>query len=264
MPRRSHLILVALAGFVLSLVLFAPAATLAGWLQPRLGSIELVGVDGTLREGRVAAIRKDGRTLIDALRWRWRLSDLLLGRFGADLSADGSVLLDGRVSRSFGSLRAQDLRLSGTLAPLLAAANQPFAPLDGQLALDLTRLRLQDRWPVDAEGVIRIDRLAWTLARTPLLLGSYEATLAPDGADLVATVRTLAGALEVNGDARAKPDRSYELHLQLKPRSNAPPMLQNLLNSLGAPDPQGFYHLRREGRLAAAADDSVPAAAETP
>lgn len=247
MPSKKLLIAALALSFVVSLVLGAPAAVLYGWLQPKLGTVELVGIDGSLHEGRAAALQIDARPIIEQLHWRLRLSDLLLARLGADLDSRGPLRLHGHLSRSIASLHARDLHLSGGLRAALAAAGQPFAPLDGELELTLERLKLRGNWPVDAEGKLHIEKLAWTLARDPLLLGSYEAIITPDGDDLVATISTLAGALEVNGDARAKADRSYALHLQLRPRKGAPPMLLNLLNSIGAPDPQGFYHLRREG-----------------
>lgn len=248
MPSKKILITAVALSFVLSLILMAPAAVLYGWLQPKLGSVELVGVDGSLRDGSAAALQIGGRPVVEQLHWRLRLSDLLLARFGADLDSRGALLLDGHVSRSLMSVQAHDLRVSGSLRAVLAAIGQPFAPLDGELGLALDHLKLRGNWPVAAEGKVQVDKLAWTLARDPLLLGSYQAVLTEDGDDLVATISTLGGALEVNGDGRVKADRSYELHLQLRPRNGAPPMLQNLLNSLGAPDPQGFYHLRREGK----------------
>lgn len=248
MPKKKILIVALALSFVLSLFFNAPAAVLYGWLQPRLGTLELVGVDGHLREGQVAAVQLNGRPLIEQLHWKLRLSDLLLARLGVDLDARGSTLLSGHVSRSFGSLRARELRVAGGLKTVLAAVNQPFAPLDGELGLALEQLILRQNWPRHAQGTVRVDKLSWTLARDPLVLGSYQAVIAPDGDDVVATISTLGGALEVSGKARARPDRHYELHLQMRPRGNAPPMLLNLLNSLGAPDPQGYYHLRKEGQ----------------
>ncbi|WP_028006702.1 type II secretion system protein N [Solimonas flava] len=250
MKRRTLYALVGALTFLVSLVLLAPAATLYGWLKPGLGDkVALAGVDGTLRDGSAAVVLVSGRPLAEQLHWRLRLSDLLLGRLGAELDSRGGVLISGHISKGYNSVRAADLRIGAGLKPLLSAFGQPFAPIDGQASLDLPTLKLLDNWPVDANGTLRVQGLAWTLAKEPIVLGDYEATISRDGSDMVALVHTLAGSLEVAGDARAKADRSYELHLQLRPKADAPPLVQNLLRSLGNPDPQGYYHLRRQGKL---------------
>ena len=250
MSRRSLYVLVGTLSFLVSLVLLAPVATLYGWLKPRLGNVvEFAGVDGTLRDGSVAMVLLRGQPLVDKLHWRLGLGELLLLRVGADLDSSGRLLLAGHVSKGFNTVRAHDLRVAGPLKPLLAAVGQPFAPIDGQAQIDIARLKLLGDWPSDVEGTLQIRGLAWTLAKDPLVLGDYEATFSRDGNDVVALVHTLGGALDVAGDARAKADRSYELHLQLRPKPDAPPLLPNLLRSLGTPDAQGYYHLRREGKL---------------
>lgn len=249
MKRRTLLGLAAAFSFLVSLVIAAPAALVFGWLQPPLGNLQFAGIEGSLGRGQLAAVMINGRPLVERLQWRLRFSDLLLARIGADLSSSGATLLDGHVSRGFGALRADHLRAVGSLQTLLLAAGQAFVPLDGKAALQLDELKLRDNWPSSAQGSIRVERLSWTLSREPLVLGSYEASVAPDGDDLAASVKTLSGPLEVGGGGRAKPDRSYELHLIIKPAAGAPPMLASLLQSLGPPDAQGQYHLRREGKL---------------
>lgn len=250
MRLRTLYVLAGTLTFVFSLVLLAPAATVYGWLKPKLGdAVTLAGIDGSLRDGHVAAVLVGGRPLVEKLHWKLSLGELLLMRLGLDLDSSGATLMSGHVSKGFGVVRGHDLRIASSLKSLLAASGQPFAPLDGQASLELSRLKLHGDWPSDAEGTLRVQGLAWTLARDPVVLGDYQADIKPDGNDIVALVHTLGGSLDVNGDARAKADRSYELHLQLRPKSDAPPLVVNLLRSLGNPDPQGFYHLRREGTL---------------
>lgn len=250
MRTRSLYVLVGTLSFVISLVLLAPAATVYGWLQPKLGdAVTLAGVEGSLRDGKAAAVLVRGQPLTDKLHWKLSLGELLLARIGLDLESSGSTLMTGHVSKGFGVIRGTDLRIASGLKALMTAFGQPFAPVDGQASLELTRLKMSGNWPSDAEGTLRIQGLAWTLARDPVVLGDYEADIKPDGSDLLALVHTVGGALDVNGDARAKLDHSYELHLQLRPKADAPPLVINLLRSLGSPDPQGYYHLRREGKL---------------
>src|SRR3546814_17287173 len=101
----------------------------------------------------------------------------------------------------------------------MSVFGQPFAPIDGQANLELTRFKMIGDWPSDIEGSLRIQGLAWTLARDPVVLGDYQADIKPDGNDLLALVHTIGGSLDVNGDARAQPAHSYELHLQLDRKS---------------------------------------------
>ncbi|MFT4045343.1 MAG: type II secretion system protein N [Solimonas sp.] len=249
MRLRTLYVLVGTIVFVASLILLAPAATLYGWFKPRSANFELAGLGGTLRDGSAAAVIVGGLPLIERLHWHLSLPELLLARLGADLDSGGGTLLAGHVSKGFNTLRARDLRIVSGARPLLAASGQPFAPVGGEVHLDLAQLKLLGGWPTDIAGTLRIQNLAWTLAKDPIVLGDYEATFTRDGNDIVAHVQTLGGALDATGEARAKADHSWELHLQLRPKADAPPLLPNLLRSLGEPDPQGYYHLRRQGKI---------------
>ena len=91
--------------------------------------------------------------------------------------------------------------------------------------------------------------LGWKLGRESVLLGDYAATLDNETGGVKAEIATLSGVLEISGKARLGDDRSYEVDLQMRPKPNAPPMVPNLVRTLGAPDSQGWYHVRRRGQL---------------
>lgn len=249
-------LLLGLLVFVIGLVVYAPAATLYGWTRPAADAppspVALSGVSGTLFDGQAAAINLQNRPLLSNLSWSLQPAKLLLGRLAYHLTTNpvgsDALLLDGRVGVGIGGTRISDLKLNGGIRSLMAAAGQPFVPVNGQAALNLEHLRLRNGWPSDAAGELQVVGLAWTLARDPVPLGDYAATLSRDKDDLVALIRTVSGPLELNGDARARPDRSYELHLQLKPKPDAPAMVLNLVRSLGQPDAQGYYHIRQKGQ----------------
>lgn len=253
MSLRTSL-LIGLAAFLGFLVWHLPATHLYAGSLPKEGTaaLQLHGLSGALGEGRASGLSLRQQPVLGGLHWQLRPLSLLLGRLSADVEAADPILTAG-VSVGLGGLRVRDLRLNGNLRPLLAAAGQPFLPLDGQVGLDFGALRIRGGWPTAAEGRIELRQLHYTLARDPVLLGDYTASVQPEGDDLVLLVQTQGGALEVNGDGRIKPDRHYELHLQLKARPGAPPMVQNLLRSLGDPDAQGYYHLRRQGQAPAEA-----------
>lgn len=264
MVRKRVLLIAAALSFTLSLLFGLPAALLYGWLQPRLMTVQLFGVDGSVLDGQAAALRVNGAPVLERLQWRLSLTDLLLARVGFDLEAAGSAPLQGHLSRSLTALRASDLRLSSPLKPWLAAFGQAYAPIDAQLDLDVPLLRLEKDWPRDAKGEIKLLNLSWTLARDPVVLGSFQADLSHEGEDVLALIHTLGGPLEVNGDARARADYSYELHLQLKPKADAPPLVQNFLQSLGQPDAQGYYRIHRVGRAPGAPPPQLPPGAPAP
>lgn len=254
--KRGGLVLLGVLVFVLTLVFNAPAPRLQAWVAASLAAqgIQLQGVEGTLSSGRASQIDLGGNPLIRDLGWTMRRWQLLMGRASFALSGgrDGQ-LIDGTASVvPSGTLTLRDFKLVTPLKDALAAAGYPFMPVEGQLGLDLQTLRLRQRWPEKAEGTLTLRGLGWKLGREPLLLGDFEAKMEDDTGGSKAVIRSLSGALEVSGHARLGDDRSYDVDLQMRPKADAPPMVGNLVRNLGQPDTQGWYHLRRQGRLGAA------------
>lgn len=249
--KLRHYVLAGVLVFFAALLLHAPAATLYGWIARSPASLQVRGIEGTLLSGRAAQLLRGSQPLLSAVGWSLQPWNLLLARLSYRIQAGGApLLLDGSASAGLGGLRLREVKGSGDLRALAAAAGQSFVPVSGQIGFDLQSLRLRDAWPAVAEGRIRIGALSWALGREPVLLGDYEAQISTEDADIVARVATLSGVLDAAGDARLKPDRSYELRLQLRPRPDAPPLVANLLQQLGAPDAQGHYLLRQSGQLA--------------
>ncbi len=255
--KRGSLVALGLLVFVLTLAFQAPATRLQSWVAAALAQsgVQLQGVDGTLAEGRAVQVDLQGSPLVRDLGWKMRKLHLLLGRASFALAGgrDGQ-LVEGTASVvPSGTLTLNDFRIVMPLKDGLAAAGYPFMPVEGQLGLDLRSLKLRERWPRKAQGTLSLRGLGWKLGREPVLLGDYDAALDNETAGVKADVRTLSGALEVSGTARLGDDRSYDMNLQMRPKPNAPPMVANLVRNLGQPDTQGWYHLRRQGRLDATA-----------
>lgn len=254
MSRRS-LLLLGLAVFLVTALLRAPVATLYAYAAPRLGDgvVQPTGLTGTISEGRMTQLGYAGRPVVRDLGWKLSPLWLLLGRASFSLSggADGTIVDGSAHVVPSGAWTLSDFRLAGPLKPLLAAMGQPFVPVDGTLGTDLRALKLRAQWPVHAEGTLVARGLVWKLGRDPVALGDYEALLEDVTGGVKATVRTLSGALEVTGDALLSDDRSWELNLKMRPKPDAPPILPNLVRSIGQPDPEGYYHVRRKGQMAA-------------
>jgi general secretion pathway protein N len=244
--------LVVLGGvaFLATLLLHAPAALVYAWVQKPAQAVRLHGVHGTVASGGFAALSVNNRTTLRDARWTLRPAWLGLLRVAADVEAGDEAVVRARVSRApFGALRVSRLNAAGSVKTLLQMLGQPPLPVEGQARLDVPLLRLDGGVPVEAEGGIEVDGLAWTLARNPLALGSFNAAVTTDPQGILASFGSGPGPLEVGGTAVLKPDRSYVLDLQLRPRPGAPEQLLALLRSLGPADGQGWHHLRRQGAL---------------
>lgn len=250
--RRRHLILLGLAGFLAGLLLQAPAATVYGWLLPKESPPAYVaqGLQGSVSQGRFAALLMGGRPLLEDVSWNLRSLGLLIGRAAFRVEGGRTTLVSGGVSISaLGTLRLSDFVATGSVKPLLAAAGQAYLPVDGQVRLDLRHLRLSKGLPQSVEGELQAQGLAWTLAREPLQLGDYRAELSTEDGEQRVKISSVSGPLELNGNGRFTEDQSYELELKFRPKPEASPMLRNLVASAGAPDLQGYYTVRQKGKL---------------
>lgn len=252
MKLRS-LLLAGLPVLLLALLVCAPAASLYGWLRPgdQPSAIELFGLEGNLSAGRVAGVVVNGRTVLADLDWRLRPQQALLGRLGLSLKATKDpTLLDGALSISpLGTLRLQDFRANAGLRPLMAGLGYPFLPVDGQVGLEFDHLTAAKRQLRDAEGSVQLLGLAWALGANPTPLGDFRADVTTADGVIVAKLSSVSGPLDLDGEARLLADQTWEFQARLKAKPGAPPMLQNMLQQLGAPGTQGYYQLRRQGAL---------------
>jgi general secretion pathway protein N len=249
--QRRYLLLLGLLGFAATLALHTPAALLYAWSGPRPETgLQLHGIQGTLGQGGFSALSVQNRPVLRDVSWSLHPAWLAMLRLTADVQAAGDTVIRARVSRApFGALRVSDLNAAGTVKSLLGMAGQAALPVEGQLRLDLPVLRLEDGVPVAAEGSADLENLAWTLAREPMVLGSFNAGLSTDDKGILVNIGSGPGPLEAAGTATLSKDRLYDLHLQLRARPEATPALQSYLRSLGQPDAEGWYHIRRNGSL---------------
>ncbi len=249
----ARLILLGAAVFIGALLMTLPAARVLAPLQ--VPGLQLFGIEGNLASGRIHGVASNNRPLLEELHWQLSPLQLLLVRLGYEVSgniasANTDETFAAKLSLSpLGRWTVRELKAGLSLRSLAAMAGQTYLPLEGRAQLDLNELNWKQGKPLVAQGSLKLAELRWTLAQTPLPLGDYEAVVTPKGEDLEVKINTLSGPLEVEGEGSYKADRSYELRLQLRPRNGADPALQNLLRTLGNPDNQAWYHLRRNGQL---------------
>lgn len=250
--KRRWLVLIGVLAFLGTAVLHAPVDRLYGALSARLpdSTLALHGVHGTLSHGGVAGISKNQRAWLGEIDWTLRPAWLALLRLTADLKMRGDPQLQMTISRSvLGRLRLGDLEAQGTVKSLLLLAGLPPLPVEGQARLIIDSVQFSGGLPAQVDGLAEIHGLIWTLARDPMVLGDFNANLATDDKGVFAQLASASGPIELSGEARLAPDRSWDFHVQLKPRPEATPQVLALVHSLGNPDNGGWYHLRRRGTL---------------
>jgi general secretion pathway protein N len=248
-----HLLIVGILVLLTGLLIHAPAAVVYAWT---LGArtdlpVRVHGIRGQLFAGSAAQLSYGNRPIASDLHWKLRPASLLLGRAAFHVRSGGAPLLfDGVLASGLGGTRVSGLKASGELRALAALAGQSFIPVNGQAGIDLDHLLLKDQWPHAAEGRIQLLSLSWALGQ-PVVLGDFEAQLRSEDGNIIAAVTTLSGVVDVLGDARLNTDRSYAVDLRLRPRTDAPPMLINMLQSLGPADSEGYHRLRQGAGLVA-------------
>lgn len=247
---RKQLLVAAAVVFALTLVSRIPAALLYSAFKPKDSILLMHGLQGPWSAGSVSGVSYNTRLVAQDLHWRLQPLQLLLGRMALQVKGGGQIAtLEGAVAAGLGGVRVSDFRFAGGIKSLAAAAGYAYVPVDGQAGGMVEKLVLKNGVLNHAEGSFDLRGLAWTLARDPLLLGDFHADITTAPEAITAIITSPAGPLETSGTATLSPDQSYELDLLVKPKPGASEMLQNYVKTLGAPDPQGFYHLRQRGKL---------------
>ena len=243
-------------GFLCGALMRAPAGTLAfyGWLKPAAQgapAAEVYGLQGTVGAGELTGMQIGNRRLLLDLHWQFHPLWLLLGQARFHITGSGNeTSTQGDIGFApFHTIRLHAFQASGAIKPLLAAAGQAFLPVDGKAGVDADDIVFKNGIPQKLAGTVRVQQLVWTLARDPVPLGDFQAVVSPDHGDSLAKIESTGGPMELAGDARFAADQSYTVDLKFRLKPDATPMLRNLVAGAGAPDAQGWYHLRQSGKL---------------
>jgi general secretion pathway protein N len=247
---RTQLIGTGVIAFALALIVQAPMPVLYGWLAPKESKIELYGLQGSVLHGSVAGIGMQGKPAWQELHWTLRPLHLLTGRLVADVETSMPAVVKSRVAMAPWGKSLSGVHASGSLRALLSAVGQGYLPIEGQMTAELDSVSLSNNLPTAADGTLLVEGLSWTLAKDPVVLGNFRATAATENDQIQLKVESVSGPLDVSGSVNVDREQAYTVDLRVKLKPDANQMVQTLVRSLGQPDPQGYYHIKRQGKLA--------------
>lgn len=248
-----RLLLVGSVVLILALLVNLPARHVLGWIGLQ-DSVAMEGVTGTVWSGGAAAASVAAGApgpqddfYLGAVRWQFRPSALLVGRFEYAIAAEGGPRLaglNGNVSPTGG----QGVQLIDTtgrarldaVAPLLAVPM--LSGIAGTVEFDLRHVELVRGeqgagWPRRANGSVVLRNVAIPLLRGSL--GDYRIDFrdAADSNDVLVDYRDLDnGPLAIEGTAVLHPDGSLERRCTASVRDGAPAMLRQAVPMLCSED----------------------------
>lgn len=252
MKLTAYLLLAVLA-FAASMALLLPAERLLAWAG-RPAGVSAAAVNGSLISGTARQLRWSDRELAE-LRWRWRPATLLGLELGFELwlsEPQAGTELNALAGTDWGGVTRVE-RLAGTLTlpRALELVGVPPPPLNGELQLDLSDLRLsgQSVVPQAVAGTVLLNGLHTGFGKT-LQLGDLALRLSTRAdATIEGQIDDRGGPIAVDGELALRPDGAYRLRATLKPRPGARPELRHLLGLVGPPGKDGSWQLQVNGKL---------------
>lgn len=249
MKQLWPLVTLGIGAFLLLALVTLPAGVVLSFVHPP--GLTLSGVSGTVWNGRAQAART-GALHVGSVEWKLDFLRLFTGSVGADLKVTRS---DGFAQASVSSGPGAAVTLRGLNASLPMGALPPsLAPggWTGTLTLKLTRLVLDNSWPVAAEGTVEVAQLVGP-AQRPAALGNYKIVFPAQGggaADtLTGALSDTGGPLAVNGTVQLMKNRTYLVNGMIATRPGAPSDMARALEILPPPDAQGRRPFTLEGSM---------------
>ncbi|MHB1950567.1 MAG: type II secretion system protein N [Acidiferrobacteraceae bacterium] len=230
---RARYVAIALAGYLVMLLVLAPSAWTA-FLISRMsdGTLGVASPAGSFWSGRGSLYLRKGHPVhLGTLSWRLEPAALLLGRAQAVLTLAGPIQVHVTLIRSWG-----ETALHGLSATIPAAL---LVPMNASLRLlkPSGRLRLQAAlFTLTSANAKGRAALIWTSAGTALStlnpLGDYRLRLQGMGPRMRFTLQTLRGALGLSGQGQW--DRRGRFRFQgLATARGSDPRARRLVRLLG-------------------------------
>jgi hypothetical protein len=244
--RPRTLLLLALAAFVVTVAVRAPARWLLASLPPNIQCVP----DGTLWSGRCAPLTLSGIS-VSGVHWQLRPLQLLRGRFAAQLhSEDPRAVVDLEAALH----RDGSGELSNINAHVdIGAGLLPLFPegWSGELVAALPAVTLSAGSVSAVSGTITVRGLR---EQNPNVdLGSYELKFVDPGSGkdrgVSAVLRDVGGPLSVSGRLQLQPNGGYELSGFASARAGADDQLTSALEFLGPADARGRRPFTLSGKF---------------
>lgn len=238
-----------IAGLLVFLLGLIPAPLLYHWSADDIDpQVQIYGLQGSLWNGEAAAIHLNGIRL-QTVQWQLRPLSLLFLRLSHDVTAntDGGEIKTVISKTLMGTVRLSDLQGSLPVEQLGPALQLPVLPLSGRLVLALDKITLRNGWPTRVDGSVIFKDLLFSFASPPAPLGSHRGQFVTTKDVIRLDLAGEDGELVTGGFAEIANEGKYTLNLKVRARANASAAAASLLQSMGRPDAEGWYHLRHAG-----------------
>ncbi len=256
--RVVRLVLLCLIAFVVTVVIFFPAAPVLEKIKPNLRPLVLQGVTGPLLKGNVASVVSTDDLLplqLQDVKWRFAPLKLITGAGAAveftGLGGGGT----GDVLRTWGGDIALDnIQVDITASELEAYLPVPIAQFKGKIRGEFDEVRL-----VNQQLSRMLGSLNWSNAaintnvlgpQLDIALGTLNIDVDPeDNGAHKATISASGGDITADGVVNVQANGDFLLNVVLTPSSNTPPELIEHLKRTTRPESGGRYRWQEQGNI---------------
>jgi general secretion pathway protein N len=241
------------AGFFLLFLLLLLPARAGFWLFAPAG-VSGFGFAGTVWNGSVQLVRAPNLQLVNT-QWDLAALRLPIGQLAGDIETNwNGGFVEGFAAISLGG----NITLRNTKATFDATALQPVlnsVPVNGQVSINVKRLKLNDNWPVYVVGEAEVRNLSSTMLGTGAdgLLGdfvlSFDSTTETDEDSATGKISDAGGPLEVSGELLLTQPSQYALKVRVKARDEASIAMRRNLEFLGQPEGDGARIFQLAGSI---------------
>jgi hypothetical protein len=231
------------AGFFLLFLLLLLPARAGFWLFAPTG-VSGFGFTGTVWNGSAQLIRAPNLQLVNT-QWDLAALRLALGQLAGEIETNwNGGFVEGFAAIGLGG----NITLRDTKATFDATALRPVLdtlPVNGQVSIEVTELRLRDNWPEFVVGDAKVRNLSSTMLGTGAdgQLGdfalSFDSTTETDADSVTGKISDMGGPLEVSGELQLTPPSQYALKVRVKARNEASIAMRRNLEFLGQPEGDG-------------------------
>ncbi|SDK14448.1 type II secretion system protein N (GspN) [Ferrimonas sediminum] len=238
----------ALALYILFLVITVPVSMV--WqLAPKPKGVQVLGLEGSLWQGRAATLTVSGRTL-ENLSWKVAPGSLLQGKVEAAVSVSGAISGRGTVAYGLSGLEVEGLRLDSPVSVLVGKRRLPFrTQVAGEINLNLADGAQGQPWCERLDGRLMVQQLDVNNQFGQFPLGNLSSKLSCQQGNLMLTMTEQDNRIGVSGTAMLKANMQVELDARIRATDSQPEALTKSLGFLGQADASGAYPLQYSGRI---------------